>query len=159
MEKTLVEQAGGPLLYWWITYGNNHLAKINMDLVNLDAIALRSLHARLFMRSFVTNARELVKKDFSSLTESKLESIVENQVEKCFELMLQLLASYEENKNETVFVFFTKATRVLKLALTVVQEIFSRLPQWGEERAQNFIGDKLSKAQSLLTALVAASFQ
>ena len=158
MEKTIVEIGGAPLLYWWIAYGNTHLTKINMALVNLEAIALRSLKARLCMLSFVSNARELTKSDFSSLTESKLRSVVEDQVEKCFEHMLRLLASYEDEKTDTLFIFFSKATSVLKLALTVVREILSRLPEWSEETAQNFVGQKLQRAQTLLQALVAASF-
>jgi len=158
MEKTIVELGGAPLLYWWIAYGNSHLAKINNSLVNLEAIALRSLQARLCMMSFVTNARELIKTDFSSLTESKLRSVVDTHVEKCFEHMLRLLASYEQKNNDTLFIFFSKATTVLKLALTVVREIFSRLPEWSDETAQNFVGEKLLRAQTLITALVAASF-
>jgi hypothetical protein len=158
MEKTIVELGGAPLLYWWMAFGNTQLTKINMSLLNLEAIALRSLQARLCMLSFVNNAREIIKTDFSSLTETKLRSVVEDQVEKCFQHMIRLLASYEEKKTDSIFVFFSKATMVLKKALTVIREILQRLPGWTEETAHNFVCKKIERAQTLLQALVAASF-
>ena len=157
--ESVLERGGVPLVFWWSTAGSYSVGKLKNTLVNLRAIALRSLHAKLLMLEFVYSASNLIETDYTSITEVELKSTAMTNLELSLNQIQQLIELYKANTTNTLFVFIQKSLQITISAMQILTEILIRLPNGNTDTAREFLEEKRKATHKLCQTLVSASLQ